>query len=191
MITFKIKGDKHVVKQVGTHVSLQRSLSTDRHSIPQWHNGRLGKHIDVTRLKCERLTGDFDVIFEASPDVELSIGYEKGDDYIGFYYHKGIRRIGLFEHETNTLITKVVIPKGSKKPINFHLADLAYMAGEGKGTVYYQNFYEFWKKAYDHSQDFGLSGLQMDAGDLTSTVTDHHDCNIQNVGEGLSQFDFN
>ena len=35
------------------------------------------------------------------------------------------------------------------------------------------------------------SGLQMDAGDLTSPVTDHYDANIENVGEGLTQFDFN
>ena len=113
----------------------------------------------------------FDVIIEASPDVEMTIDYTKGADYIGFYYLKNVRRIGLFEHNTNTLITQVAVPKSSKRPIKFILTDLAYMAGEGKGTIYYQNFYEFWKKAYDYAQDFGLSGLQMDAGNL---YIDHH-----------------
>lgn len=191
MITFQLKGDKHVIKQVGHHVQLIRPLKTDRHSIPLWNNGRLGKHIDVTRLKCERLDGDFDVVFLASPDVELSIDYQKGDDSIGFYYHKGIRAIGLFEHDTNTLITQIKIAKGSKRPITFDLSALAYLRGLGIGEVYYQNFYEFWKKAFDVAEDAGTDDLLMDAGDLTSTVIDHYDCNIINRGEGQTTFDFN
>ena len=187
MITFQLKGDKHVVKQVEGHVTLQRSLQTDRHSVPLWYAAPKHKFVDVTRIKCERITGDFDVVFEASADVEVQIDYTKGADYIGFYHHKGIRRIGLFEHDTSTLITEVKIAKGNKKPVVFQLSDLAYFSGQ----VYYQGFYEFWKKAKDYADDFGLSGLQMDAGDLTSLVTDHYDANIENVGEGLTQFDFN
>ena len=113
----------------------------------------------MTRLKCERITGDFDIVFEASPDVELQIEYTKGSDYVGFYHHKGIRRIGFFEHDTGTLITELKIAKGNKKPIKFNLSDLAYF---NTGNIYYQGFYEFWKKAFDYAEDFGLSGLQMD-----------------------------
>ena len=187
MITFQIKGDKHVVKQVEGHVTLQRPLQTDRHSLPKWYNAPKNKYVSVTRIKCERTKGDFDVIFEASPDVELQIDYDKDDSFIGFYHHKGIRRIGFFEHETNTLITELKIAKGNKRPIRFDLSDLAYVSGD----IYYQNFYEFWKKAFDYAQDFNLDDLQMDAGNLTSPVTDHYDANIANVGEGLTQFDFN
>ena len=187
MITFQLKGDKHVVKQVEGHVTLQRSLQTDRHSMPLWYAAPKHKFVDVTRIKCERITGDFDVVFEASADVEVQIDYTKGADYIGFYHHKGIRRIGLFEHDTSTLITEVKIAKGNKKPVVFQLSDLAYFSGQ----VYYQGFYEFWKKAKDYADDFGLSELQMDAGDLTSLVIDHYDANSENVGEGLTQFDFN
>ena len=151
MITFQLKGDKHVIKQVDGHVTLQRPLQTDRHSLPLWYNAPKHKFTDVTRIKCERITGDFDVIFQASPDVELQIDYSKGDDYIGFYHHKGIRRIGLFEHETNTLITEIKIAKGNKKPINFLLTNLKYF---NTGNLYLQGFYEFWKKAYDHAEDF-------------------------------------
>ena len=188
MITFQLKGAKTVVRQVEGHVTLQRPLETDRHSFPLWYASPKNKFVDVTKIKCERITGDFDVVFEASPDVELQIDYSKGDDYIGFYHHKGIRRIGLFEHETTTLITEIKIAKGNKKPVNFFLADLKYFSS---GNVYTQNFYEFWKKAYDYAKDFGLDGLQMDAGNLTDTITDYYDCNIQNEGAGLDQFDFN
>ena len=188
MITFQIKGDKHVVKQVEGHVTLQRPLQTDRHSLPLWYAAPKHKFVDVTRIKCERITGDFDVVFEASPDVELQIDYSKGDDYIGFYHHKGIRRIGLFEHDTGTLITEIKIAKGNKKPITFQLSDLTYFS---TGNIYYQGFYEFWKKAKDYATGHGLSSLQMDAGNLTDTVTDFYDCNVENVGVGLDQFDFN
>tara|TARA_R110000868_G_scaffold343835_1_gene604790 strand:+ start:50 stop:616 length:567 start_codon:yes stop_codon:yes gene_type:complete len=188
MITFQLKGDKHVVKQVEGHVTLQRPLQTNRHSLPLWYNAPKHKFVDVTRIKCERTKGDFDIVFEASPDVELSIDYNKDDDFVGFYYHKNIRRIGFFEHETNTLIAELKIAKGNKRPIQFQLSDLAY---ESTGNIYYQNFYEFWKKAFDYAKDFNLSGLLLDAGNLTSTVTDHYDANNANVGEGLTQFDFN
>ena len=191
MITFQLKGDKHVVKQIGNHVTLFRPLKTDRHSIPLWNNGRVGKHADVTRLQCERFEGDFDVVFLASPDVELSIDYQKGNDTIGFYHHKGIRAIGLFEHDTNTLITQVKIAKGNKRPITFDLADLAYLRGDGVGEIYYQNFGERWQKAFAYASDFKLPALQIDCGDLSETVTDHYNCNITNRGEGLDQFDFN
>jgi len=187
MITFQLKGEKHVTKQVGDHVQLHRPLQSDRHSVPNWLSGRQGHYTKVTRIHCERFPGDFDIMFEASPDIELSIDYQKGDTDIGIYHHKGIRRIGLFEHDTCTLITEINIPNGSKAPITFNLSSLAYFGG----SIYYQGFYEFWKKASDYAQDFGLSGLQMDAGDLTSPVTDHHDCNVQNVGEGIDYFDFN
>ena len=188
MITFQLKGDKHVIKQVGDHVTLQRPLQTDRHKLPLWYNAPKNKYVDVTRIKCERTKGDFDIVFEASPDIEVSIDYNKDDSFVGFYHHKGLRQIGFFEHETNTLIARLVIAKGNKRPIKFNLSDLKYVSTE---TIYYQNFYEFWKKAYDYAQDFNLPGLLMDAGDLTSTVTDHYDANIANVGEGLTQFDFN
>ena len=188
MITFQLKGDKHVIKQVGTDVRLHQALQTNRHTLPIWSNAPKHKFTDVTRIKCERTKGDFDVVFKASSDVELQIDYTKDADYIGFYHHKNIRKIGLFEHDNGTFITEINIPKGSKRPITFSLSDLAYNI---TGDVYYQNFYEFWKKASDYAEDFNLSGLQMDAGDLTSTVTDHYDCNIQNVGVGLSQFNFN
>ena len=188
MTTFQIKGDKHVVKQVEGHVTLQRPLQTDRHSVPLWYAAPKGKYTDVTRIKCERTKGDFDLVFEASPDVELSIDYTKDADQLGLYHHKGIRRIGLFEHDTQTLITEIKISKGNKRPIRFDLSDLAYFS---TGAIYYQSFYEFWIKAYEYAEDFNLSGLQMDAGDLTSPVTDHYDANVENVGVELTQFDFN
>ena len=187
MITFQIKGDKHVVKQVAGHVTLQRPLQTDRHSVPLWYAAPKGKYVDVTRIKCDRTKGDFDIVFEASPDVELQVDYEKDADYLGLYHHKGIRRIGLFEHETQTLITEIKIAKGNKRPIRFLLTDLAYLSG----TIYHQNFYEFWKKAFDYAEDLGTEDLQMDAGSISDLATDHYDANIENVGEGLTQFDFN
>ena len=79
------------------------------------------------------------------------------------------------------------MPKVTRRRVRFQLTDLAYFDGD----IYYQNFYEFWIKAYEYAEDFNLDGLQMDAGDLTSPVTDHYDANIENVGEGLTQFDFN
>ena len=188
MITFELKGDSTVISQVGDHVTLRQPLKTNTFSIPKWHDAPKNKYVDVTKIKVERTKGDIDIVFEASADVEVKIDYNKDDSFIGFYGHKGIRNIGFFEHDTNTLITALKIAKGNKRPITFDLSDLAYTA---TSNIYYQAFSEFWTKAFEHAQDFKLPALLMDCGDLTSTVTDHHDLNIVNEGEGLTSFDLN
>ena len=106
MITFELKGDSTVVKQIGNHITLRQPLKTNTFSIPKWHDAPKNKYVDVTKLKLERTKGDVDIVFEASSDVELKIDYTKDDGFIGFYAHKGIRNIGFFEAGTNTLIKK-------------------------------------------------------------------------------------
>ena len=189
MITFELKGDSTVVKQIGNHITLRQPLKTNTFSIPKWHDAPKNKYVDVTKIKVERTKGDIDIIFEASADIELSIDYNKDDDFIGFYGHKGIRNIGFFEHDTNTLITALKIAKGNKRPIKFELTDLTY---SGSQNVYYQAFSELWTKAFKYAQDFpGFGGLQMDLGNVTTVAVDHHDLNITNEGEGFTSFDLN
>ena len=112
MITFQIKGDKHVIKQVGSDVTLHQPLQTNSHGLPMWSNAPKNKYVEVTRIKCERTKGDFDVVFEASADVEVQIDYTKDADYIGFYHHKNIRKIAFFEHDNGAFITELKIAKG-------------------------------------------------------------------------------
>ena len=188
MITFELKGDSTVVKQIGNHITLRQPLKTNTFSIPKWHDAPKNKYVDVTKLKLERTKGDIDIVFEASADVELKIDYEKDDGFIGFYGHKGIRNIGFFEHDTNTLIKSLKIAKGNKKPIKFQASDLAYAVSQ---NVYLQAFSELWTKAFEYAQDFGLAGLQMDLGSVTTTAADHHDLNVTNEGEGFTFFDLN
>ena len=187
MITFELKGDSTVVKQIGNHITLRQPLKTNTFSIPKWHDAPKNKYVDVTKLKLERTKGDVDIVFEASADVELKIDYNKDDGFIGFYGHKGIRNIGFFEHDTNTLITSLKIAKGNKKPITFQASDLAY----SPANIYYQAFSELWVKAKSYAEDFGLAGLQFDLGSVTATPADHHDLNVTNVGEGFTFFDLN
>jgi len=186
-ITFQLKGEKEVKKQVADHVLLERPLQTDRHRVPNWITGRVGQYTRATRIHCERTPGDFDIMFQSSPDVELSIAYEKGDSSIGFYHHKGIRNIGFYEHDTDTLITSINIPNGSKAPVNFTLTDLAYWAG----GIYYQGFFELWNEATGLSDALGLDGATMDLGGYTEAVSDIYDLNTTNVGPELTEFDLN
>lgn len=188
MITFELKGDSTVVKQIGNHITLRQPLKTNTFSIPKWHDAPKNKYVDVTKLKLERTKGDIDIVFEASADVEVKIDYEKDDGFIGFYGHKGIRNIGFFEHDTNTLIKSIKIAKGNKKPIKFQASDLAYTSTSG---VYHQAFSELWVKAKSYAKDFNLSGLLFDLGSITEAVTDIYDLNVTNVGEGYINFDLN
>jgi hypothetical protein len=130
MITFELKGDNTVTKQIGNHITLRQPLQTNTFSIPKWHDAPKNKYVEVTKLKVERTKGDIDIVFEAAADVELKVDYNKDDAFIGFYGHKGIRNIGFFEHDTNTLITSLKIAKGNKKPITFQLSDLAYLVSQ-------------------------------------------------------------
>ena len=184
-ITFELAGVKDVRVQANEDVKRLQPLKTDTFKQPDWKNK--AKYIDTVRLQVERTVGDVDIVFKASSDARLSIDYVKDEANIGFYYYENISNIAFFEHDTNTLITSFNLPRSGNPPISFGLSGLKYSTG----AIYYQNFYEFWKRAKDYADDFGLDGLQMDAGDLTSTVTDHYDCNIENVGEGLDEFDLN
>ncbi len=186
-ITFQLKGEKEVKKQVEDHVRLERPLQTDRHRVPDWSKGRVGVHTKVTQLHFERTPGDFDARFKSSPDVELSIDYQKDQAQLGFYHHKGIRSIGLYESGSNTLITEVKFPSGSKAPVKFNLTDLAYWAGD----VYYQGFYELWNVATQLADDLDLDGATMDCGGYTDAVTDIYDLNTTNTGPELTEFDLN
>ena len=188
MITFELKGDSTVVKQIGNHITLRQPLKTNTFSIPKWHDAPKNKYVDVTKLKLERTQGDVDIVFEASADVELTIDYGKDDPTIGFYGHKGIRNIGFFEHNTNTLITSLKIAKGNKKPIKFPLSGLAYIVSQ---NIYFQGFSELWTKAFEYAQDFNLAGLQMDLGSVTTFQQDKYDLNVTNEGEGFVNFDLN
>ena len=188
MITFELKGDSTVVKQIGNHITLRQPLKTNTFSIPKWHDAPKNKYVDVTKLKLERTKGDVDIVFEASADVELKIDYTKDDGFIGFYGHKGIRNIGFFEAGTNTLIKSLKIAKGNKKPITFQASDLAYVS---TSTIYHQGFSELWVKAKSYAEDFGNAFLQFDLGSVTEAVTDIHDLNVTNVGEGFTSFDLN
>ena len=188
MITFELKGDNTVTKQIGNHITLRQPLQTNTFSIPKWHDAPKNKYVEVTKLKVERTKGDIDIVFEAAADVELKVDYNKDDEFIGFYGHKGIRNIGFFEHDTNTLITSLKIAKGNKKPITFQLSDLVYLVSQ---SVYLQAFSELWVKAFEYAQDFNLAGLQMDLGSITTTAVDHHDLNVTNEGEGFTSFDLN
>ena len=188
MITFELKGDSTVVKQIGNHITLRQPLKTNTFSIPKWHDAPKNKYVDVTKLKLERTKGDVDIVFEASADVELKIDYNKDDSFIGFYGHKGIRNIGFFEHDTNTLIKSLKIAKGNKRPITFQASDLTYTPTSG---VYHQAFSELWVKAKSYAEDFGIAFLQFDFGSVTEAVTDIHDLNVTNVGEGFTSFDLN
>ncbi len=188
MITFELKGDNTVTKQIGNHITLRQPLQTNTFSVPKWHDAPKNKYVEVTKLKVERTKGDIDIVFEAAADVELKVDYNKDDDFIGFYSHKGIRNIGFFEHDTNTLITSLKIAKGNKRPITFQLSDLAYSISQ---NIYYQAFSELWVKAFEYAEDFNLAGLQMDLGSITTTAVDHHDLNITNEGEGFTSFDLN
>lgn len=188
MITFELKGDNTVTKQIGNHITLRQPLQTNTFSIPKWHDAPKNKYVEVTKLKVERTKGDIDIVFEAAADVELKVDYNKDDAFIGFYGHKGIRNIGFFEHDTNTLITSLKIAKGNKKPITFQLSNLAYLVSQ---NIYYQAFSELWVKAFEYAQDFNLAGLQLDLGSITTTAVDHHDLNVTNEGEGFTSFDLN
>jgi len=188
MITFELKGDNTVTKQIGNHITLRQPLQTNTFSIPKWHDAPKNKYVEVTKLKVERTKGDIDIVFEAAADVELKVDYNKDDNFIGFYGHKGIRNIGFFEHDTNTLITSIKIAKGNKKPVKFELAALTYLVSQ---NVYYQAFSELWVKAFEYAQDFNLAGLQLDLGSITTTAVDHHDLNVTNEGEGFTSFDLN
>ena len=188
MITFELKGDNTVTKQIGNHITLRQPLQTNTFSIPKWHDAPKNKYVEVTKLKVERTKGDIDIVFEAAADVELKVDYNKDDAFIGFYGHKGIRNIGFFEHDTNTLITSLKIAKGNKRPITFQLSDLAYLVSQ---NIYYQAFSELWVKAFEYAQDFNLAGLQLDLGSITTTAVDHHDLNVTNEGEGFTSFDLN
>ncbi len=188
MITFELKGDNTVTKQIGNHITLRQPLQTNTFSIPKWHDAPKNKYVEVTKLKVERTKGDIDIVFEAAADVELKVDYNKDDSFIGFYGHKGIRNIGFFEHDTNTLITSIKIAKGNKKPISFQLSDLTYSISQ---NIYYQAFSELWVKAFEYAQDFNLAGLQLDLGSITTTAVDHHDLNVTNEGEGFTSFDLN
>ena len=188
MITFELKGDNTVTKQIGNHITLRQPLQTNTFSIPKWHDAPKNKYVEVTKLKVERTKGDIDIVFEAAADVELKVDYNKDDEFIGFYGHKGIRNIGFFEHDTNTLITSIKIAKGNKRPITFQLSDLAYSISQ---NIYYQAFSELWVKAFEYAQDFNLAGLQLDLGSITTTAVDHHDLNVTNEGEGFTSFDLN
>ena len=101
---------------------------------------------------------------------------------------KNIRNIGFFEAGTNTLIKNLKIAKGNKRPITFQASDLAYVSTT---AIYYQAFSELWVKAKSYAEDFNLSGLQFDLGFVTEAVTDIHDLNVTNVGEGFVNFDLN
>ena len=188
MITFELKGDNTVTKQIGNHITLRQPLQTNTFSIPKWHDAPKNKYVEVTKLKVERTKGDIDIVFEAAADVELKVDYNKDDAFIGFYGHKGIRNIGFFEHDTNTLITSLKIAKGNKRPITFQLSDLVYLVSQ---SVYLQAFSELWVKAFEYAQDFNLAGLQMDLGSITTAAADHHDLNATNEGEGFTSFDLN
>jgi len=188
MITFELKGDNTVTKQIGNHITLRQPLQTNTFSIPKWHDAPKNKYVEVTKLKVEQTKGDIEIVFEAAADVELKVDYNKDDNFIGFYGHKGIRNIGFFEHDTNTLITSIKIAKGNKKPISFQLSDLAYSISQ---NIYYQAFSELWVKAFEYAQDFNLAGLQLDLGSITTTAVDHHDLNVTNEGEGFTSFDLN
>ena len=188
MITFELKGDNTVTKQIGNHITLRQPLQTNTFSIPKWHDAPKNKYVEVTKLKVERTKGDIDIVFEAAADVELKVDYNKDDSFIGFYGHKGIRNIGFFEHDTNTLITSLKIAKGNKRPITFQLSDLVYLVSQ---SVYLQAFSELWVKAFEYAQDFKLAGLQMDLGSVTTAAADHHDLNVTNEGEGFTAFDLN
>jgi hypothetical protein len=167
---------------------LRQPLKTNTFSIPKWHDAPKNKYVDVTKLKLERTKGDIDIVFEASADVELKIDYTKDDGFIGFYGHKGIRNIGFFEHDTNTLIKSLKIAKGNKRPITFQASDLAYTPTSG---VYHQAFSELWVKAKSYAEDFGNAFLQFDLGSVTEAASDIHDLNVTNVGEGFTSFDLN
>jgi hypothetical protein len=188
MITFELKGDNTVTKQIGNHITLRQPLQTNTFSIPKWHDAPKNKYVEVTKLKVERTKGDIDIVFEAAADVELKVDYNKDDAFIGFYGHKGIRNIGFFEHDTNTLITSLKIAKGNKRPITFQLSDLVYLVSQ---SAYLQAFSELWVKAFEYAQDFKLAGLQIDLGSITTTAVDHHDLNVTNEGEGFTSFDLN
>ena len=66
MITFQLKGDSDVIKQVGNHITLRQPLKTNTFSIPAWVNAPKGKYVDVTKLKMERTKGDVDIVFTAA-----------------------------------------------------------------------------------------------------------------------------
>ena len=86
MITFQLKGDSGVIRQVGDHITLRQPLKTNTFSIPAWVDAPKNKYVDVTKLKMERTKGDVDIVFEASADVEIQIDYNKDDGFIGFLW---------------------------------------------------------------------------------------------------------
>ena len=178
-ITFEIAGVKDVRVKANDSIRHQQPLQTDTFKQPNWRNKK--KYIDTTRLLMERTAGDVDIVFEASVDARLSIDYVKDQTAINFYYYDNISNIAFFEHDTNVLITSKNLPKVGNAPLSVPLSELVY---DNTTITYYQHFYEFWNKFDETNQD-------MDAGDLTSTVTDHYDLNAVNVGRQFNSFDFN
>ena len=177
-ITFEIAGVKDVRVQANDSIKHRQPTQTDTFKQPNWRNKR--KYIDTTRLQMERTVGDVDIVFEASVDARLSIDYIKDQANVGFYYYEGISNIAFFEHDTGDFITSINLPKGAYRPINVPLASIVKY--DSTSTIYYQHFYEFWNKFDELSQD-------MDAGDLSSAITDHYDLNAVNVGRQFNKFD--
>ncbi len=179
-ITFEIAGVKDVRVQANDAVVHRQPTQTDTFKQPNWRNKR--KYIDTTRLQMERTGGDVDIVFEASVDARLSIDYVKNQTNIGFYYYNNISNIAFFEHDTGDFITSINLPKGAYFPVTVPLASLVKY--DNTTITYYQHFYEFWNKFDEIDQD-------MDAGNLTSAVTDHYDLNAINVGRQFNKFDLN
>ena len=179
-ITFEIAGVKDVRVQANDAIKRRQPTQTDTFKQPDWKNTR--KYIDTVKLHMERTVGDVDIVYKASTDARLSIDYVKDQASVNFYYYEGISSIAFYEHTNDDYITSINLPKVGNRPVSFSLANLQYV---GTSTVYYQTFYEFWKRAQD-------LGITLDAGDLTSAVVDHYDCNREIVGDvGLDQFDLN
>ena len=181
-ITFKIKGHKDVQVQANDAIRHRQPTQTDTFKQPNWRNKR--KYIDTTRLQMERTAGDVDIVFEASVDARLSIDYVKDQANVGFYYYDNIKNIAFFEHDTGDYITSINLPKGAYRPVTVPLSSLVKYGRTSTNVTYYQHFYEFWNKFNEINQD-------MDAGNLTSAITDHYDLNAINVGNQFNKFDLN
>ena len=135
-ITFEIAGVKDVRVQANDSVVRRQPTQTDTFKQPDWKNKR--KYIDTVRLQMERTVGDVDIVYKASVDARLSINYVKDQASVGFYYYENISNIAFFEHDTDTFITSVNLPKTGNAPVTFDLSSLKY---QGTSQIYYQNFY--------------------------------------------------
>ena len=152
-ITFEIAGAKDVRVQANDSVTLMQPTKTNTFKQPKWYDAPKNKYVDTTRLHMERTVGDVDIVFESSSDARLAVDYVKDQAHVSFYYYENISNIGFLEHGNDDLITSINLPKIGNRPVTFSLSNLKYTTTD---TVYYQTFYEFYKRASDYAEDFGL-----------------------------------